>query len=113
MIVPLERAYADWTEMEAVLKLAKLYFENGEPYESALRPLLADLRHMRIIRNSIAHRSESSHKKLEDVTRGLLGHVPKALTAGLLLKTTVPNEQQTFLEKYCSVVQIAGQRILP
>lgn len=113
MILQLGRPYADWTNVEDVIALAKLYFKNGEPYESALRPLRADLGHMTVIRNSVAHRSEKSRLKLEDVTRGLIGYVPRALTAGVLLKRTVPGESQTFLEKYCGVVRVAAQRILP
>ena len=106
------RRYADWTDIEDVIALARLYFADGEPYEPALRPLLADFKHMSIIRNGIAHRSEHSKKKLQDVTRGLIGYVPPALTPGILLRTTVPTESRTFGEKYCSVVLIAAQRII-
>ena len=113
MICQPRRPYADWTDVEDVIRLANVYFKNGEPYESGLRPLLVDLRHMTVIRNSIAHRSEQSHLQLEDITRGLVGYVPRALTAGVLLKRTVPGEPHTFLEKYCEVVRTAAQRIIP
>jgi len=112
MVIPRGKLYADWTDIEEVIDLARLYFAGGEPYESALRPLLADLKHMSIIRNSIAHRSEHSQRKLQDLTRGLVGYVPRTLTPGVLLRTIVPTENRTFVEKYFDVVQVAAQRII-
>ncbi|MDP2918948.1 MAG: hypothetical protein Q8O43_01850 [Dehalococcoidia bacterium] len=106
------RSYADWTDIDEVMNLARLYFANGDPYDSALRPMLVDFKHMNTIRNSIAHRSGTSQTKLRDTTRGLVGYLPRKLTAGVLLMTLVPTENITFLEKYCHLVRVAAQRII-
>ncbi|MGB9914699.1 MAG: hypothetical protein ACPLIG_04845 [Candidatus Bathyarchaeales archaeon] len=50
-----KQRYVDWTIVDDVIKRAKLYFKDGEPFSTALGQASAHLTEMKIIRNRIVH----------------------------------------------------------
>ncbi|GAJ15780.1 unnamed protein product [marine sediment metagenome] len=107
------RRYIDWTDASFIIQISNLYFEEGKPYTRALNPILSDLKYMNIIRNSIAHRSESARINLDNATRDLLGYRPIKLSAGLLLETIAPGKTQTLFDVYLDIIKLASRRIIP
>ncbi len=80
------RPYIEWVDGREIQDRAKTFFQDGEPYCSAIGGAITQLNEMRKIRNRIAHRSKSSEQQFEELARQLLGHRPKGLTPGLLLR---------------------------
>ncbi|MFZ7134319.1 MAG: hypothetical protein ACOWWR_18385 [Eubacteriales bacterium] len=107
-----DKPYIEWNNASNVLKLAKLYFKDGQPYRDALSPILQDLNRTRIIRNSIAHSSKASRKSLENLARDILGHKPNKLTPGLLLSLEYPNANNSIFEYYIDILRLASQRVI-
>lgn len=56
--------YPDWTNINDVRCLAKIYFENGGPY-SIIENIPVEFEDIKIIRNRISHVSEKSIKAFE------------------------------------------------
>lgn len=106
------RDYVEWSSAQQVIERAEMVFRDGEPYKSALRPLLTDLDDMRQIRNSIAHRSGTSWKRFETLVRKILGSRPYRLTPGLFLSLTHAVVGKPYIEHYKDVLLVAATRIV-
>lgn len=57
-----EREFLSWTDKRTVRDRAALWFENGEPYDTALKNF-ASYEELRRVRNRIVHRSASAQEK--------------------------------------------------
>lgn len=106
------RNYVEWLSGQQVIERAEMVFRDGEPYKSAIRPLLTDLDDMRQIRNSIAHRSGTSWKRFETLVRRILGSRPHRLTPGLFLGLTHAGVGKPYIEHYKDVLSVAASRIV-
>jgi len=134
------RQYVDWVESREIQNRARIFFEEGGPYQSAIDGAITELNHLKIIRNRIAHRSKSAEHQFDELTRQqLLGYRPKGLTPGLLLRIKLPPPKAreikpkiqevkkmldtmgfkkrrgtpTFLDEYGSLIFSLGQMIVP
>ncbi len=108
------RDYISWNSASEVIQRSTLYFQDGEPYRSALEPAITDLDEMNIIRNRIAHKSVKSKSKFNSFIRRKFGHSVRGMTAGRLLLTlhpwTAPN---TFLNYYIELITLTSEMIVP
>jgi hypothetical protein len=82
--------YVDWANQEIVLRLAKIYFVNGDPFNTALSGIHTDLTDLKTIRNSIAHISTTTSQALDALASRLLGHVMVGAKPQQILLATAP-----------------------
>jgi hypothetical protein len=111
-----ERKYADWTKIDELNKRAKIYFDLGEPYNSAFIGQRAIFNDMSVIRNAIAHSSVHSKIEFKEVVRkNLFGAYPPNLTVGGFLAMTRPKSYppESFLEYYLNTVLNVAEKIVP
>jgi hypothetical protein len=104
--------YVDWSNPDIIRKFAKLYFDSGEPYESAISSIFSDLMDLRTIRNSSAHISSTTAKNLD----GLASRKLKKPSAGikvydliLALDPDIPGN--TILKSYQDILDTAAELI--
>ena len=114
MAIPPGRPYADWTTANNVINNASRFFGQGKPY-SVLTSQQGTLSEIKIIRNSIAHSSESSQRTFKQLVRRKLGSYPSGLTKGGFLAMTVPGYSPpiSFFEYYCSTFSYLASKIIP
>lgn len=70
LVIGPSRSYVDWLPYEKTIKLAKIYFRGGRPFSELSEPMTAHLKKCHLIRNAIAHKSQSSYKKFNDEVIG-------------------------------------------
>lgn len=72
------REYVPWNSASEVTHRSALYFQDGEPYRSALETAATELDEMNTIRNRITHKSINSKSKFNAFIRRKFGHgVPR------------------------------------
>lgn len=59
--------FVDWSTPSTVVKLARLYFENGEPYATAIGSAQSHLDDMKTVRNGASHVSRTTVAPLESL----------------------------------------------
>jgi hypothetical protein len=106
--------YIKWNDVGLIKTRSKIYFRDGEPFVSALDPIIQYMEEMNIIRNRIAHKSDLSKSKFNDFIRRKFGHGISGITAGkLLLMKTTPRSRTTYLDIYIGVIDTASKSIIP
>lgn len=75
MVIGTQR-YFDYGNHENVKKVARMFFENGEPFEPHISSLIGELADLRTMRNSSAHVTSSTQTALESLAVRLFG-VPR------------------------------------
>ena len=88
------RRYSDWANHDAVRERAKVFFKQGEPFESALSSAANDLKNMRVIRNYCVHSSKHAAEQYRKMIRRVYG-VKKAIVPGSLLLGSPPSGLST------------------
>jgi hypothetical protein len=107
------KPYSDWSRADEVIKRAKLYFANGEPYYRAIANSNDKLEEIRKIRNGIAHSSAYSREKLEELIRQKTGSGSLVKSAGELLCYSFSTGGQNLLQDYGSLLKVLGSTIVP
>ena len=108
------RDYVPWNSASEVVRRSALYFQDGEPYRSALDTAAIELDEMNTIRNRITHKSINSKSKFNAFIRRKFGHGIRGMTPGRFL-LTLPSSSppNTFLDYYIEVIKIASNMIVP
>jgi len=107
------RDYTSWNSASEVIQRSSLFFQDGEPYRSALEPAITDLDEMNIIRNRIAHKSVNSKNKFNSFIRRKFGHSVRGMTPGRLLLTLHPSSaSNTFLDYYIELIILSSTVII-
>lgn len=73
--------YVDWSTPDTVTKFADLYFANGDPFKTPIAGSIRHWQNMKTVRNSTAHKSQSTISALASVHTSWTGDVvanPKA-----------------------------------
>lgn len=70
-----EREFLSWTDKKRVRERAVLWFENGEPFDTALKNF-ATYEELRRVRNRIVHRSASSQEKFNKLRKQKHPNIP-------------------------------------
>lgn len=79
------RQYVDWADPDVIRNRAKIFFKDGEPYESAVGTALFHLKRMRIIRNHTVHRSKFAAEQFSKMIREVYGYGRRITSGGFLL----------------------------
>ncbi|MCP6717995.1 MAG: hypothetical protein KJI70_00405 [Patescibacteria group bacterium] len=108
------RDYASWNSASKVRNRAKIYFKDGEPYETAMITITRDSDEMNTIRNRIAHKSKKSREKFNDLILGKFGHGIQGMTPGrLLLRPISSSSHITFFDYYVGIITVTSRIIIP
>jgi hypothetical protein len=101
--------YVDWAELSAVRERAKVFFKNGEPFESSLSAVSDDVRKMRIIRNRCVHLSQHAAEQYQKMIREVFGS-GKKISPGRLLSDKPPKglSSASNAQRYGTVFQLYG-----
>jgi len=108
------RDYVPWNSASEVTRRSALYFQDGEPYRSALETAATELDEMNTIRNRITHKSINSKSNFNAFIRRKFGHGVRGMTPGRFL-LTLPSSPppNTFLDYYIEVIRVASNMIVP
>jgi hypothetical protein len=77
-----DNEWVSWIEYKAVRDRATEWLRDGEPFTTALGSAGAALGYVKVLRNAIAHDSDSVWEKFDERTRILYGSVPRNATPG-------------------------------
>jgi hypothetical protein len=80
------RPYVEWSDSDHICRRAKIFFKDGESYESALATALIDLRRMRTIRNHSVHHSTYAANQFKGMIREIYGSGRAITPGGFLLE---------------------------
>lgn len=82
--------YFDYANHELVLRMVRLYFQNGYPFEPNLSSILSDLADLRTLRNSSAHISSTTQVALEGLAQRIFGIPKPGITLYAMLTAVDP-----------------------
>ncbi len=113
--------YVDWADPNTVRTRAKVFFKNGEPFESALSAVSGDVTKMRIIRNRCVHFSQHADEQYQKIIREIVGS-GRRISPGKLLFNSPPDglssasnteTYETVFQFYAAVLATASAQIVP
>jgi len=91
LVIRGRQGFINWLNPDEIIRLSKLYFQNGEPFYSPIRAAYLDLEGIRIIRNRIAHSSDKAHGRFQNFIRNKYGFYPRGITPGRFLSDRLPS----------------------
>lgn len=107
------RGFVAWADPNGVLKRARLFFDGGEPFETALSTISTPLNDMVVVRNRVAHRSGRAADRFLELVRRQHGAVTRGMSAGRFLLSPGTNPNQRRLDEYVVLLRAAGAIIVP
>lgn len=101
MIISTQR-YFDYGNHENVKKVARMFFQNGEPFEPHISGMIGDLSDLRTMRNSSAHITSTTQTALESLALRMFGSPQPGIDLYKLLTSTDPRLKggQTVISVY-------------
>jgi len=104
--------YVDWANHEIVKRLASLYLENGEPLQTNLNSINAELADLKTIRNAAAHLSSTTQPQLDALASRVLGTAVTGTTVAKFVTELHPSDTtKTVLQYYQGILDIAAENI--
>lgn len=104
--------FVKWNSPDAVRILSKIYFDNGDPYETALAGIAQPLSDLRCIRNATAHLTSTTQYALEAVATRILGAGVVGITVDdLLLRQDWRRPPNTVLQTLIDTLDVAADQI--
>jgi hypothetical protein len=85
-----DRKFVGWNAPGLVIQRAEFWLRDGEPFTTALAPVSQVLGYVRLMRNAIAHESESATDEFLIRTRQLYGALPRSVSPGHQLLEPCP-----------------------
>jgi len=116
-----DRRYVDWADPDQVRTRAKVFFEDGEPYETAISSVLGYLKKMRVIRNRCVHFSQYAADQYNKMIREIFGAGKKVTPGHLLLNPPpsgllsggLPSNYSSTFELFTAVLDTACCIVVP
>lgn len=115
-----KNAFVDWTDPDMIQKRAKLFFADGDPFDSCIGAARIHLGHMKTIRNRLAHSSGPAKERFQDLLRSFYGTAVNMSCGALLRQTRLPpglpaapgtNLNQTVASFYTGILRNTAVRI--
>lgn len=105
--------YFDYANIDFVRKLARLYFQNGYPFEPHLSASQSDISDMRTMRNASAHMSSTSLRAFESLVQRILSLPTPGIDLYQLLIKSDPNSAtgSTIFSTYKNKLSVAAELI--
>lgn len=105
--------YFDYANHENFRKIAKIYLQNGYPFEPHISAVFADLNDIKVMRNASAHISSSTQTSLEAIANRIFGQPKPGIKLYDFLVSTHPGSQAqaTVYEHYKTKLLAAAQLI--
>ncbi len=115
------RKFVEWADIAMVRERAKVFFRNGEPFESALSAVSNDMIKMRILRNRCVHFSQHATEQYQKMLRQVFGSGRHLSPGKFLLDappiglSSAPNAQTygTVFQFYGAILTTAVSQIVP
>jgi hypothetical protein len=107
--------FLNWSIVNT-LNRAAVQFDASAPFALSLAAVRTTVVEMNTIRNRIAHSSEFSRNEFRAVVRNHLGYVPRGMSPGRFLLTTIPGSGTPgtrFIEDFGLKLLGAGALIVP
>ena len=104
--------YTKYNDPNNVRTLAKLFFKDGEPFESVLASIYSDLTDLNTIRNAAAHLSSNTSKQLDALASRKLGASSTGINVYNLVLSSNPASSKTVLQTYMDTLDTAAYLIV-
>lgn len=88
--------FMDWSTGDRVVKLAELYFKDGEPFATAIKSMTSHLNDMKTVRNGTAHTSVTTQASLDALHSRWTGTVRTGVSSYTMILATNSTTGQTF-----------------
>lgn len=85
-----DKEFIDWISPSVVIKRAEAWLVDGEPFTTGLAGASQLLGYIKLMRNAIAHESESATEKFRQRSRGIYGSLTGRITPGTQLLSPCP-----------------------
>lgn len=90
--------FVDWSTPSTVVKLAKLFFKDGEPFTTVINGAQRHLDDMKTVRNGASHVSRTTSASLESLFRRWTGQQQSGVTAyDVLMAQGIQSAGNTFM----------------
>lgn len=104
--------YVDWANQEIVRRLASLYLENGEPYNTNLLSISSELADLKTVRNAAAHLSSTTQPQLNALSNRVLGAAAGNSTVASFIMSIHPlDTTKTVFQYYQNMLDITAENI--
>ena len=104
--------YVDWANHEIVMRLSKLFFEDGEPISTSIASIARDISDLRVIRNAAAHISTTTQHKLDAVASRKFGSTIANIGVAEFVTSVSPDDPaKTILQTYQLILDITAENI--
>jgi len=105
--------YVDWSNPEIIKRLCNLYFSPGNPFDTYVSSIFADLFDLKTIRNAAAHLTSSTRQQLDSLGTRKLQRPCNNLKVSDLIFAVDPNStnNETILTTYLDKLDISAEGI--
>jgi len=104
--------FLDWSSPDNVIQRAETYLESGYPVKDVITANIDGLRHLRRIRNHIAHMSKESHLEYLKTVRHHYGTNPlKVPRPGEFLLLTRSGSPTYYLAEYLGLIESVATQL--
>jgi hypothetical protein len=105
--------YVDWSNPDIVRRLCNLYFATGNPLDTFISSITADLFDLKTIRNAAAHLTSTTRSQLDSLGTRKLRRPCINLKVSDLIFSIDPNSatSDTILTSYLTILDVAAEGI--
>lgn len=104
--------YVDWANSEIIKRLSAIFFQDGEPFSTALSSINTELSDLKTIRNASAHISTTTRHKLDAVASRILGRtVSNISVTDLIMHVSPEDPSKTVFQMFLLKLDIAAENV--
>ncbi|MCD6100194.1 MAG: hypothetical protein J7K33_06405 [Candidatus Marinimicrobia bacterium] len=114
-IIKSGQQYTKWIDIKYIREKSELFFENGEPFKSALYSktnIKGALQNMKILRNIIVHASKEAKEKYKNMLRNELGTAPTISPGEFLSMMRSEKPKISYIVYYKKILEVASNGIV-
>jgi hypothetical protein len=105
--------YVDWSNPEIIKKLSNLHFAPGNPFDTFVSSMMADLFDLKTIRNAAAHLDSTTRRQLDSLGTRKLKRLCNNLKVSELIFAVDPDSaaNETILTTYLNKLDVCAEGI--